>query len=123
MGMTNAGWDAICAQIGTTGAQPAAFTYIATGTGAVAFNAADTTLGTEITDSGLARAVGTYNHTGGTKIWTLAKSFSVTGTKAVTECGVLNAASTGTLLCRQTFTAKNVVNGDTLAVTWTFTGS
>lgn len=123
MVMTNAGWDAICSQIGDTGAQPASFKYIAVGTGAVAASATDTSLGAEISDSGLARTTGTYAHTGGTKVWTLAKSFSVSGGKAVTECGVLNASSNGTLLCRQVFTAKNVVSGDTLAVTWTFTGS
>jgi hypothetical protein len=48
----------------------------------------------------------------------LTNTFSVTGTVAVTESGVLNAASTGTLLCRQVFTAINVVSGDSLALTW-----
>jgi hypothetical protein len=51
------------------------------------------------------------------------KSFSVTGSKAVTESGIFNAASVGKLLCRQTFSAINVVNGDTLQITWKVTVS
>ena len=42
----------------------------------------------------------------------LTKTFSVTGTVAVTESGALNAASAGVLLARQVFSAVNVVNGD-----------
>lgn len=122
MGITDAGWDGLIATIGNP-TQPDNFDYVAVGTGTTGFAAGDTTLETEIVDSGLARALGDYAHTGSTKIWTITEVFTVTGTKAVTESGVLNAASTGTLLCRDTFTAKNVVNGDTLTVVWTFTGS
>jgi hypothetical protein len=101
----------------------AAFTYLAVGIGTTAANAADTTLGTEITDSGLARAAATC-----TRITTsvtndtaqLDKTWSVTGTKAVTEAGGLNAASTGTLLGRQVFSAVNVASGDSLQVTYKF---
>jgi hypothetical protein len=48
----------------------------------------------------------------------LTKTFTVTGSVAVTESGVLNAASAGTLLCHQVFSAINVASGDSLAVTW-----
>ncbi len=100
---------------------PAAATYIAVGTGTNAFSASDTALQTEITDSGMARVAGSVslvtttvtNDTG-----QVTTTFTVTGTKAVTESGVLNAASTGTLATRQVFSAINVVNGDSLAVTW-----
>ena len=47
----------------------------------------------------------------------LVKQWSVTGTKAVTEMGILNAASVGTLLVRNTFSAYNVVSGDTFKIT------
>jgi hypothetical protein len=47
-------------------------------------------------------------------------NFTTGGTFAVTESGVLNAASTGTLLARQVFTAINVASGDSLQVTWKF---
>ena len=46
------------------------------------------------------------------------KTFTVTGTFAVTEAGLLNASSAGTLLCRQVFSAVNVLNGDSLQITW-----
>lgn len=98
-----------------------AFDYIAVGTGTTAATNTQTALITETTDSGLTRAAGT-----GTNITTtdaydtfqLLKSFSVTGTVAVTEAAVLNAAADGVMLCRQTFSAINVVNGDTLQITW-----
>jgi hypothetical protein len=38
----------------------------------------------------------------------------------VTESGTLNAAAAGVLLARQTFSAINVANGDSLQVTWKF---
>lgn len=100
---------------------PTTPTYIAVGTGVVAVNATDTTLGTETAASGLTRAAATVSlqtttATNDTAQWL--KSFTVTGTVAVTESGVFNASSSGTMLCRQTFSAVNVVNGDTLQITW-----
>lgn len=118
--ITNAGLAGLASRINGDGSE-AAFTYIAVGTGTTAANAADTTLETEIADSGLARAAGTASRTTTTQTndtARLTKTFSVTGTKAVTEIGILNAGSSGTLLCRQVFTAVNVQNGDSLAVTY-----
>ena len=40
---------------------------------------------------------------------------------AIAEAGVLNAASTGTLYSRATFTAINKGASDTLQITWTYT--
>ena len=118
--ITNAGLAAITAVL-LTDVAGNEFDYIAVGTGTTAAAATDTALETEITDSGLARAAGT-----GTRVTTtvtndtaqLATTFSVTGSKAVTEVGMLNAASAGDLLARQVFSALNVVNGDSLAITW-----
>lgn len=120
--ITDAGKAGVASRVNGSGGE-AAFTYIAVGTGTTAANAADTTLETEITDSGLARASATASlvtvdvTNDGAR---LVKTFSVTGTKAVTESGVLNASSSGVLLARQVFSAVNVVNGDSLQVTWTF---
>lgn len=99
------------------------FEYIAIGTGAVAPAAGDTALGAEITTGGGARAVGTTSRvttdvTNDTAQIVL--TFNFTASFAVTESGVLDSASAGTLLARQTFTAINVVNGDSLQVTWKF---
>lgn len=101
-----------------------AFDYIAVGTGTTAATATQTALITEITNSGMTRATTT-----GTLVQVnvandtaqFVKSFSVTGSAAVTESGVLNAASDGVMLCRQTFSAINVANGDTLQITWKVT--
>ena len=118
--VTNAGKAGVSSRINGAGGA-AAFTYIALGTGTTAAAATDTTLQTELSTSGLGRANSTA-----TQVTTsvtndtaqLVNTFSVTGTAAVTESGVLNAASVGTLLCRQVFSAINVVNGDSLQITW-----
>lgn len=118
--ITNAGF-ALAAGLLNGSGSPAAATFIAVGTGVVAANVTDTTLGTETAASGLTRAAGTLSlvTTGVTNDTAqILKSFTVTGTVAVTESGVLNASSSGTLLCRQVFSAINVVNGDTLQITW-----
>ena len=120
--ITNAGAAGVASRINGSGGE-AAFTYIAVGTGATAANVADTTLQTETAASGLSRASATASRVT-TDVTNdsarLTYTFTVTGTVAVTESGVLNAASVGTLLARQVFSAVNVVNGDSLAVTWTF---
>lgn len=119
-GMTNVGFALAAGRLQGSGS-PAAPDYIAVGTGTNAFSAADTTLQTETATSGLSRAQGTVSLVTTTQTNDTAqvtKTFTVTGTVAVTESGVLNASSSGTLLCRQTFSAINVVNGDSLQITW-----
>jgi len=118
--VVSAGAAGVASRINGAGSE-AAFTYIAVGIGTTAAAAGNTTLESEIVDSGLARAAATASRvttdvTNDTA--QLLYTFSVTGTKAVTESGVLNAASAGTLLARQVFSAVNVVNGDSLQVTW-----
>lgn len=118
--VTDAGKAGVASRINGAGGE-AAFTYIAVGTGTTAPAAGNTALETEIVDSGLARANATASRVTTDVTNDTAQdqyTFSVTGTKAVTESGVLNAASSGVLLCRQTFSAVNVVNGDSLQVTW-----
>lgn len=44
-----------------------------------------------------------------------------TGTGALVEAGILNAASVGTLLCRTVFPVVNKGVDDTLSITWTIT--
>lgn len=118
--ITSAGKAGLASRIGGSGAE-AAFTYLAVGTGATAANISDTALQAEITDSGLQRVNASVSRvttsvTNDTS--QLQNTFSVTGTKAVTECGILNAGASGTLLCRQVFSAVNVINGDSLQVTY-----
>lgn len=119
--ITNAGAAGVASRINGSGSE-AAFVYIAVGIGTTAAAVTDTTLESEITDSGLARVSATASRVT-TDVTNdsarLTTTFSVSGTKAVTESGVLNAGSSGTLLARQVFSAVNVVSGDSLSVTWT----
>jgi hypothetical protein len=104
----------------------AAFTYIAIGTGTTAAAAGDTTLEAEITTDGGARAAATCSRVTVTVTNDTAQlvlTYNFTASFAVTESGVLNAGSSGTMLARRVFSAVNVGNGDSLQVTWKFTAS
>lgn len=98
-----------------------AFDYIAIGTGTNAANVSDTTLQTEASTNGASRVAGT-----GTRVTTsvtndtaqLVASWTFSGSFAITEAGILNASSNGTLLARQVFSAINVASGDQLQITW-----
>lgn len=96
------------------------FVYLAIGTGTTAAAAGDTALQTEITTGGGARASATATQvtTSVTNDTTqLVYTWNFTSTFAVTEEGILDAASSGNLLAHQVFSAVNVANGDSLQVT------
>lgn len=96
-----------------------AFDYIAIGTG----TPGATALGGEITSGGGERRGGA--NVTGTRVTTtvtndtaqLVTTFTFTGSFAVTEEGIFNAAASGTMLASQSFSAVNVVSGDTLQIT------
>ena len=46
-----------------------------------------------------------------------------TGTGAITEAGIFNASTNGTMLCRTVFPVVNKQAGDSIAVTWKVTVS
>lgn len=97
------------------------FEHIAIGTGTVAPAAGDTALGAEITTGGGARAAGTTSRVTTTVTNDTAQivlTFSFTASFAVTESGVFDSISAGAMLCRQTFSAVNVVSGDSIQITW-----
>lgn len=117
--ITSAGKAGLASRVGGSGSE-AAFTYIAIGTGTTAANVADTTLQTEITTNGGQRANSTASRTTTTvtnDTARLVNTFTFTGSFSVTEAGVLNASSAGTLLNRQVFTAVPVASGDSLQIT------
>ncbi len=117
--ITNAGMAGVASRINGDGSE-AIFNYIAIGTGTTAAAATDTALETEITTGGGARAAATVSRTTTDVTNDTARAvhtFNFTSSFAVTEAGVLNAASSGVLLNRQVFSAVNVVNGDSLQVT------
>lgn len=96
-----------------------AFTYIAIGTGTTAVTVADTALIAEITTGGGARASATCARvTTDTTNDTaqMQKTFTFTLPFAVTETGVFNASTAGTMLNRAVFSALNLISGDQLTV-------
>lgn len=122
--ITTVGVAGIAARINGSGT-PAAFVYIALGTGTTGAADANTQLEAEITTAGGGRAsstasVQTTDTAGDTAQLVNTFSFTTGASFAITESGVLNAASTGTLLARQVFSAINVASGDSLQVTWKF---
>lgn len=118
--ITNAGLAGVASRIGGAGAE-AAFTYIVLGTGTTAAAVTDTTLVAEITTGGGARANATVSRITTTvtnDTSQLQYTFTFTSSFTITESGVLNATSAGVLLCRQVFSAINVVSTDQLQITW-----
>lgn len=97
------------------------FEHIAIGTGTTAPAAGNTALETEISTNGGQRASGTTSRVTTDTTDDTAQvvvTYNFTGSFAVTESGLFDAISSGTMLARQTFAAINVANGDSLQVTW-----
>jgi len=95
-----------------------AMSHMAIGSGSTAAAASDTALGNELgrvalTSTTVSSAVVTY----------VASFPAGTGTGAVTEAGILNASSGGTMLCRTVFSVVNKGASDSMTVTWTVTVS
>jgi hypothetical protein len=86
------------------------FKYHDAGVGTTAENASDTAI--ETTD-GEARATGTQTESA-SNAYRSVGTISYTSTKAVTEHGLFNDSSAGTLMDRSVFTAVNVVSGDSI---------
>lgn len=97
---------------------PTAMSHMAVGSGTVDPVVGDTTLGTE-----LAR-VALTSSTSALAVVTYVASFSQgVGTGAVTEAGIFNASSAGTMLCRTEFAVVNKGATDSMSITWTITVS
>jgi hypothetical protein len=95
---------------------PTAMSHMAIGSGTVDPVVGDNTLGTELarvalSSSGAAAAVVTYVASFGQGV----------GTGAVTEAGIFNASSAGTMLCRTEFAVVNKGALDSMSITWTVT--
>ena len=90
--------------------------HMAIGTGNTAAASGDSSLGTEAARQGLTST--TVNNNAVSYVASFAAG---TGTGAITEAGVLNAASGGTLLCRTVFSVVNKGASDSMTITWTIT--
>lgn len=93
-----------------------AMSHMAVGSGSTAAAAGDTTLGTELGRVSLASTTVSSN-----TITYVATFGAGTGTGAVTEAGIFNASSSGTLLCRTVFDVVNKGDNDTIQITWQIT--
>lgn len=95
-----------------------AMSHMAVGSDNTAAAAGDSALGTE-----LGRVALTSTSVSSNTITYVGDFPAGTGTGAVVEAGVFNAASSGTLLCRTVFSVVNKAAADTLKITWTLTVS
>lgn len=93
-----------------------AMSHMAIGTGSTAAAAGDAALGTEAGRVALTSTTVTSN-----AVAYVATFAAGTGTGAITEAGIFNASSSGTLLCRTVFSVINKGAADTLGITWTVT--
>lgn len=95
-----------------------AMSHMAVGSDTTAAAAGDSTLGTE-----LGRVALTSTTVASNAITYVGDFPAGTGTGAVTEAGIFNASSSGTMLCRTVFSVVNKAAADTLKITWTLTVS
>ena len=94
------------------------FKFHDSGVGTTAENVTDTAM--ETTD-GESRVTGTQTEGGSANQYVSVGTISYTTTKAITEHGLFNDVSAGTLMDRTVFSAINVVNGDSVTFTYTLT--
>lgn len=100
------------------GATANVMSHMAIGSGTTAAAVGDTTLGIEL------GRVGLSSGTSSGAVATFVASFPAgTGTGAVTEAGIFNAASAGTLLARTVFSVVNKGADDAMSITWQVTVS
>ena len=90
--------------------------HMAIGTGTAAAAAGNTALGSESARTALTSSTVTDN-----EIVYVDTFAAGTGTGAITEAGIFNASSGGTMLCRTVFSVINKGAADTLGITWTVT--
>jgi len=95
-----------------------AMSHLAIGTGTTAAAAGNTALVTEAARQALTSTTVSTN-----EVAYVAAFAAGTGTGAITEAGLLNASSGGTLLCRTVFSVVNKGADDSMTITWTITVS
>ena len=120
--ITNAGRDYLHVQgYGTAGLGANGLNYIGLSNDALTETTASTVLSAEIAVNGLTRAQGTVAHTNGTNTTTVSRTFTATGTQSAQKAALFTAAAAGTMNHALAFTQRNLISGDTLAVTFTIT--
>lgn len=121
---TNAGADWQAAQMSGAAADArAAWIGVTDDTGQT-INAAQTTLTSEETTNGLARAAGTFTHTGsGATLYTVKKdpfTFTAAGPITITRSGLFTASAAGVMVFFAAFgSSAQLILNDQLTVVWT----
>lgn len=111
--IVDSGFDFMCEAIGNGGVSNMSKIMVGDGT-------SDTTADMTALENKVAEKAATYNHTTGTKVFTMQTDFGVgEATGALTEAGVFNAD--GTMLDRVTFKVANIEDDDKISVTFQFT--
>jgi len=113
--VVSAGLDYIASRM--KDATATAMTHMALGTGTSAAAAGDTALGTQAGSREILDATTVTNNT--IKYEAAFEAGDVTG--AITEAGVFNADTAGTMLCRVVFSPVNLSVTDSISVDWTIT--
>lgn len=106
---------------GDTGS-PNTMKYIAVGTGTTAAAATDTALVAEVES----RATGTLSRvtvTTTNDTCQVVGTITMTGNRALTECGLFSAGTGGTMMARTVFSVINLTTDDTIQITWKVTFS
>ncbi len=99
-------------------ASTSAMSHMAIGTGSTAAAVGNTALGSEADRNTLTSTV-----VSGATITYVATFGAGEGTGAITEAALLNASSSGTMLCRTVFAVVNKGSQDSMTITWTVTVS
>ena len=99
--------------VGNTTAIPS---HMAVGSSNTAATTAQTALGTELSRVSLDSSTRTNN-----TIAYIATFPAGVGTGTITEAAILNASSTGDMLCRTNFNEVNKAPGDVIVITWNVT--
>lgn len=101
-----------------TGSASNVMSHMAIGSGTVDPVAGDVALGTELGRVALTTAGGVATNA---TVEYVGSFPAGTGTGAVTEAGIFNASSAGTMLCRTKFPVVNKDTNDSIAITWRVT--
>jgi hypothetical protein len=113
--VVSSGLEFICSRMAGTSA--GVMSHMALGSGTTAAAAGQTDL---VSILGSREALD--SSTASSNTITYVSSFEAgEGTGAVTEAGIFNASSSGTMLCRTVFAVVNKQADDTMSVTWTIT--
>jgi hypothetical protein len=105
----------------TTTNTPARMTHMGIGTGTNNVDVANTALQNQLVRVGLDSSTSVTTNVTNDAVQYVATFGPGSGTGAVTEAGVFNAATSGTMLCRTVFPVINKGALDTLVITWKVT--